>query len=364
MKQTVYHLSAAAFCLSAASASAESQVLHVYNWSDYIGETTVQEFTDQTGIDVVYDFYESNEVLEAKLLAGSSGYDVVVPSGDFLQRQAAIGIFQPLDKSKIPNWANLDQTIMNSAAVYDPGNTHAIVWAWGTTGIGYNVDMVRERLGDDYVVNSWDLVFKPEIIAKLADCGVMFLDSPTNVMPTALNYLGLNPNSTSKEDLEAAADLLSSVRPHVRAFDSAQYLNDLASGEICAAIGWNGDVFIAQARAEEAGSDVNISYVIPNEGAYQWMDMMAIPADAPNPEAAHAFINFVLEAKVGADFTNTIWYANANEAAIPLIDEDILSNTGIYPSAEAKSKLWANQVKDKKTDRLLTRLWTEIKTNK
>lgn len=347
--------------LTAAPLAAET--LNVYNWSDYIAEDTLAKFTAETGIEVNYDVYDSNEVLEAKMLAGNSGYDIVVPTSDFLQRQIAAGVYQPLDKSKLPNLANMDEKLMAQAANYDAGNEHAVIYMWGTTGLGYDVNKVAAAFGDaEPPTDSWALIFEEENISKLKDCGVTFLDAPTEMLPAAMNYLGLNPRSTDEADLKAGADLLLKVRPYVRYFNSSQYINDLANGDICLAVGFSGDVFIAQARAEEAANGVEIAYSIPKEGAYQWFDMMAIPADAPNPDAAHKFINFIMDAQITADITNYVWYANANAASMDLVDEEVKSDPAIFPSDEVKAKLWSAQVYDSRTDRIVTRLWTTVKT--
>ncbi len=352
----------AAASVFAGAAMAQEQTLNIYNWSDYIAEDTIEKFEAETGIKVVYDVYDSNEVLEAKMLTGNSGYDVVVPTSDFLQRQIAAGAYQKLDKSQLPNLVNMDPDLMKGAETYDPGNEYSTIYMWGTTGIGYNINAVAERLGEDYEVNSWELVFDPEISGKLADCGISMLDAPSEMIPAAMNYLGLDPRSTDKDDLEAGAALLETVRDNVRYFHSSQYINDLANGDICVAVGWSGDVFQALYRAEEAENGVEIGYVIPDEGALQWFDMMAIPVDAPNPEAAHKFINFVMDAQITADITNYVWYANANKASMPLVDPDITSDPGIFPTEAAKARLWAAQVYDARTDRTVTRLWTRVKT--
>ncbi|MEM1267977.1 MAG: polyamine ABC transporter substrate-binding protein [Pseudomonadota bacterium] len=349
--------------VAAMTASAASgQTLNIYNWSDYIAEDTIEKFTAETGIEVNYDVYDSNEVLEAKLLAGNSGYDLVVPTSDFLQRQIAAGVYQPLDPALLPNLANMDAALMAQAAKYDAENAHSVIYMWGTTGIGYNVEKVAEALGEDAPTDSWALVFEPENIAKLAECGVSLLDAPTEMLPAAMNYLDLDPNSTDQADLEAGAALLESVREHVRYFHSSQYISDLANGNTCVAVGWSGDVFIAQARAEEAGNGVEIGYSIPNEGALQWFDMLAIPVDAPNPEAAHAFINFVMDAQITADITNYVWYANANSASMPLVDDEVKSDPAIFPSEEVRERLWPSTVYGSRTDRVVTRLWTRVKT--
>ncbi len=353
---------AAMAAVLAAPVVAQDNVLHIYNWSDYIAEDTVAKFTEATGIEVTYDVFDSNEVLEAKMLAGNSGYDLVIPTSNFLSRQIAAGVYQPLDKSKLPNIVNMDPALMEAAAAYDEGNAHAVIYLWGTTGIGYNVAKIKERLGDDYVVDSWDMVLNPEIAAKLADCGITWLDGPVEVLPAVLNWLGLDPMSREAADFEKAAEAMAAVRPSIRYFHSSQYINDLANGDICVSVGWSGDVFIAQARAGEAASGIEIEYVIPKEGAQQWFDMMAIPVDAPNPDAAHAFINFVMDAQITADITNYVWYANANTPSLALVDPEIIANPGIFPTAEASEKMWVAQTYDSKMDRVITRLWTSITT--
>ena len=348
--------------LAGLPALAQSNEIHVYNWSDYIAPDTIEKFEKATGIKVVYDVYDSNEVLEAKLLAGSSGYDVVVPTSQFLQRQIGAGVYQALDRSKLPNLANMDPELMEKAAAYDPGNEHAAIWMWGTTGIGYNAEAVEERLGADAPTDSWALVFDPQYAEKLKDCGISFLDSSSDMLPSALAYLGLDPTSSKAEDMEAAAALLMKVRPYVRYFHSSQYISDLANGEICVAVGFSGDVFIAADRAVQANNGIEIAYLVPKEGAQQWFDMAAIPADAPNPEGALAFINFVMEPQIAADITNHVWYANANAASWPLIDPEISGDPSIFPPAEVRAKLFPTVAHDARTERLLTRLWTGLKT--
>ena len=358
-----YRLTTAIIALAAAGAvQAQDNVLHVYNWSDYITDEALEQFTNETGIEMTYDVYDSNEVLEAKLLTGNSGYDVVVPTSDFLQRQIAAGVYLELDRSKLPNLEHMDAELMAGAAAYDEGNAHSVIYMWGTTGIGYNANAIAERLGEDFEVDSWSLVFDPEISAKLADCGISMLDAPTEMLPAAMNYLGLDPTSADKADLEAGAALLETVRPHIRYFNSSQYISDLANGDICVSVGWSGDVFQALYRAEEAENGVEIGYIIPKEGALQWFDMLAIPADAPNPDAAHAFINFLMDPQVIADITNYVWYANGNATSLPLVDEEVTSDPGIFPTEEAKAGLWAATVYDARTDRTITRLWTRVKT--
>jgi putrescine transport system substrate-binding protein len=348
--------------LLALPALAQDNTLHVYNWSDYIAEDTIAKFEEATGIDVTYDVYDSNETLEAKLLAGNSGYDVVVPTSNYLQRQVAAGVYMPLDKSKLPNLANMDPELMAAAAAYDPGNEHSVVYMWGTIGIGYNVAKIAERLGDDAPVDSWALVFDPAYAAKLADCGISMLDASTDMLPLALAFLGKDPTSKDQADLEAAAAVFEAIRPYIRYFHSSQYISDLANGEICVAVGFSGDLFQAAARAEEAGTGAEIAYSVPKEGTQQWFDLMAIPADAPNPDAAHAFINFVMDPQITADITNYVWYANANAASTPLVDPEIAGDPAIFPPPEVRAKLFPAVVYDARTDRLITRLWTRVRT--
>jgi putrescine transport system substrate-binding protein len=350
------------FAAAAIPASAADNVVHIYNWSDYIAEDTVAKFEAATGIKVVYDVYDSNETLEAKLLAGNSGYDVVVPTSQFMQRQIAAGVYQPLDKSKLPNLVNMDPALMKSAQSYDPENAHGVIYMWGTTGIGYNKAKVEERLGTDAPVDSWKLVFDPEYAAKLADCGISFLDSPTDMLPSALAYLGLNPLSDDKDDLAKAGAVIEGVRPYIRYFHSSQYISDLANGETCVAVGFSGDVFIASSRATEAAKGVEIAYAVPKEGAEQWFDMMGIPADAPNPQAALAWINFIMEPQITADITDFVWYANANKASMPLVDPAISGDPAIFPTPDVMAKLFPTRVYDARTDRAITKIWTKAKT--
>ncbi|GGO88057.1 putrescine-binding periplasmic protein [Marinobacterium nitratireducens] len=349
--------------LVATGAHAQEPVLNIYNWSDYISPEAVSQFEKETGIRVNYDVYDSNEVLEAKLMSGRSGYDLVVPSAFFLERQIQAGIYAEVDRDQLSNYGNLDAQLLQTVSRNDPNNVHGVPYTWGTTGIGYNVDMVRERVGD-MPIDSWDLIFKPELAAKVADCGLAVLDSPAEVVALALNYLGLDPNSESKADLDQAEALLASVQPHIKYFHSSQYISDLANGEICVALGYNGDVLQAQDRAASAGQGISVGYSIPREGSLAWFDLMAIPADAPHPEAAHKFINFVLQPEVAAGISNFVYYAVANTEAQPLLNEDVRSNPGVYPSEEVKAKLFAQNAHTAKFDRLLTRAWTRVKTGR
>lgn len=346
------------------AASAEDKTLHIYNWSDYIAPDTVANFQKETGIKVVYDVFDSNEVLEGKLMAGSTGFDLVVPSASFLERQISAGVFKPLDKSKLPNYKNLDPELLKMVAQHDPGNKYAIPYLWATTGIGYNVDKVKAALGKDAPVNSWDLVLNPDNLAKLKGCGVSFLDAPAEIYATVLNYLHLDPNSTKPEDYTAATDLLLKLRPSIRYFHSSQYINDLANGDICVAVGWAGDVVQASNRAKEAKNGVNIAYSIPKEGALAFFDVFAMPADAKNTDEAYQFLNYLMKPEVMAGISNAVFYANGNAAATPLVKPEVRNNPGIYPSPEVRAKLFGLKVQDPKIDRLITRSWTKVQSGK
>ena len=352
---------AMSFAPRAAPAQSE-RVVNFYNWSDYIDPTVLDDFSKETGIKVRYDTFDSNDTLEAKLLAGKSGYDVVVPTGYFLARQIAAGIFQKLDKGKLPNLVNAWPEIAKDLAVYDPGNLYAVNYMWGTTGIGYNVKAAAQTLGANAAVDSWGDVFDPGKIAKFKDCGVHLLDSSDDVMSAALYYLHLDPNSSDPADLERATDLLMKIRPYVRKFHSSEYLNALATGEVCLALGFSGDVKQAQKRAAEAKAGVEIGYAIPKEGAQLWFDNLAIPNDAPNVDAAHALINYLLKPEVAAKNSNFISYANGNLTSQKFLDPAILDDRTFYPDAATMAKLYTIIAHDQKTQRLVNRLWTRIKT--
>jgi putrescine transport system substrate-binding protein len=342
-------------------AHAEDRVVNVYNWSDYIDASILKDFTKETGIKVTYDTFDSNEILETKLLAGGSGYDVVVPTANFLARQIQAGVFQKLDKSKLPNLKNMWDFISKQTARYDPENAYSINYMWGTVGIGYNKKMVKEALGTD-TIDSWKVVFDPETMAKLKGCGVHFLDSPTDVVPAALQYLGLDPDSHKKEDFDKAQELLLKVRPYVRKFHSSEYINALANGDICVAIGYSGDVLQARDRADEAKQGVEIGYSIPKEGAQMWFDQMAIPADAPHVAEAHELLNYMMKPEVIAKSTNYVYYANGNKASREFVNKDILDDPNIYPTKETEEKLFTITPLDPKSQRLLTRMWTKVVT--
>jgi putrescine transport system substrate-binding protein len=347
-----------------AAAQQQERVVNFYNWSDYIDPTVLEDFTKETGIKVKYDTFDSNDMLETKLLAGRTGYDVVVPTAYFLARQIKVGVFQKLDKSKLPNLKNAWDEIAQRLAVYDPGNQYAVNYMWGTTGIGYNARKVRDVLGVDGRIDSWDVLFKPEVIAKFKDCGVHILDAADDVFAAALDYLNLNPNTNAQADLEKAAELLTRMRPFVRKFHSSEYLNALASGEICLVLGYSGDVKQAQKRAAEAKNGIEIGYAIPKEGAQLWFDNLAIPKDARNVAEAHALIDFLLRPEVAAKNSNFISYANGNAASRALIDKGILEDKTIYPDEATMKSLYTIQSHDQKTQRLMNRLWTRIKTGR
>ena len=348
----------------AGAAQADSKVLHVYNWSDYIAEDTLANFEKETGIKVVYDVFDSNEVLEAKLLAGSSGYDVVVPSNPFLAKQIKAGVFQKLDKSKLPNWSNLDKDLLHALEPSDPGNQYSIPYMWGTIGIGYNVEKVKAVLGEDAPVDSWDLVFKPENMEKLKSCGVSFLDSPTEILPAALHYLGYAPDSSKADELKKAEELFLSIRPSVAYFHRSKYISDLANGNICVAIGYSGDIYQSKARAEEAKNGVEVGYNIPKEGAGSFFDMLAVPADAKNVEAAHVFLNYLMEPAVMANITNYVQFPNGNAAATPLVDEALRTDPGVYPTPEVLKKIYTFPDLAPAVQRNMTRSWTKIKSGR
>lgn len=356
-------LTGLAALFAATAAFAQDKTVNVYNWNDYIEPKVLEEFTRETGIKVVYDTYDNNEIVETKMLTGKSGYDIVVPSGPFLQRLIGAGVFEKLDKSKLPNAKNLWPEVAEKLAVYDPSNAHAINYMWGTTGIGINVAKVKERLGD-LPLNSWDLVLKPGVVDKLKDCGVYVLDAPEDVFPGVLRYLGLPPNSKKPEDITKAADHLMKVRGAVRKFHSSEYINALAAGDICIAIGYSGDVLQARRRAEEAKNGVTIDYLIPKEGALMWFDSFAMPTDAPNKDNAYAFLNFMMRGDVAAQNTNMVSYASGNLAAKPEIDKAILDNPNIYPDAETFARLFTNTAYDEKVQKVVTRQWTRVKTGK
>lgn len=350
-----------AFALMASPVAADTDELLIYNWSDYINKDILTAFEQETGIHVTYDVFDSNELLETKLLAGGSGYDLVVPTASFLARQIQAGVFQKLDVKKIPNHGNAWPAITAQTKVYDPGNAYSVNWGWGTTGIGVNYDMVKARLGD-VPLDSWDILFNPENAAKLKDCGIMIIDAPNEVFPTVFAYLGLDPKSTNKEDLRAAENVLSSIAPYVRAYDSSVILSAMANGDICLSLDWSPDVYQAQSRAIEAKTGHDIRYVIPKEGAFMWFDQLAIPKDAAHVDNAHKFINFVMQPEIIAQVSNYTFVANGIEASIPLLDDEVRTDPGIYPPKETVERLFAIDSYPPKFQRKITRSWTRVKS--
>lgn len=348
--------------LALAGTASFAEEVRVYNWSDYIDEALLEKFEAETGYELIYDVFDSNEVLETKMLAGGAGYDVVVPSGTFLQRQIQAGAFQELDMSKLSNAGNLWDVIQARTAQYDPGNAYSINYMWGTTGIGVNVGKVAEALGDDAPVASLDLVFNPANMEKLAGCGVHFLDAPSEMIPAALAYLGEDPDSQDPDVIAKTEAVFAPIRPYVQKFHSSEYINALANGDICVAVGWSGDILQARDRADEAENGVEIAYNAPSEGALMWFDQMAIPVDAPNPEGGLAFLNFIMDAQNMADASNYVYYANGNIASQPLLEEDVIGDPAIYPDEETLKNLYTTTPYGAKVQRVVTRLWTKVKS--
>lgn len=356
-------VAAAALCLALMGheAQAQEKVVRIYNWSDYIDPTVLEDFTKETGIKVVYDVYDSNDVLEAKLLAGRTGYDIVVPSSYRLARQLGAGIYETLDRSKIPNWKNLDPALMAKAAQHDPDNAHSFIWMWGTTGLAFNEDKVKQ-LVPDAPLDSWALLFDPKYASKLKDCGIYVLDAADDALPSALAYLGLDPNSSKQEDLDKAKALYDKVRPYIRKFHSSENINALANGDICLTMIYSGDAGIAATRADEAKNGVNIKYVIPKEGAQLWFDTMAMPKDAPDKDEAYAFMNYVLQPKVMAKVSNVVTYPNAVTGSLDYINDDVKSDPNTFPPPDVVAKLFVKQPWDQRVTRYTTRLWQSITT--
>lgn len=347
------------------AAKAEDKVVHVYNWSDYVAEDTIANFTAETGINVVYDVYDTNEILEAKLMTGGSGYDVVFPSArPFAQRQIAAGVYAPLDKTKLPNWKNLDTTLVAGLQDIDAGNAHVAPYMWGTTGLGINVAKVKAALGENVALDSWALLFDPKNAEKLAKCGIGMLDDEQEAFAAALLSLGRDPNAHDSDETEAVKAAYAKIRPSIRYFNSSKYIDDLANGDLCLAVGYSGDVFQARDRAEEAGNGVELAFIIPKEGAVRWFDLMAIPKDAPHPNNAHAFVDYLLRPEVIAKVSDYVGYANANTAATALLDPELAGNPGVYPPADVVAKLVDPVSLPEDLQRERVRAWTSIKSGK
>jgi putrescine transport system substrate-binding protein len=342
-------------------AAGAGKALNLFIWSDYLAPTTLSDFQQQTGITVHAAYYDSNETLETKLLAGSSGYDVVVPTASYFERQIKAGVYLTLDKSKLPNLKNMDPQLMARVAMHDPDNAHGIIYMWGTNGIGYNQKMVT-ALMPDAPLDSWRLVFDPAVAAKIAKCGISVLDSPAEMMRAVLNFLGKDPNSQKPEDVQAAEATLLKIRPYIRNINSSEYIEALANGDLCVAVGYNGDVLQARDRARDANKGIDIKYVVPKEGSILWFDMLAIPKDAPHPEAAYAYINYIMEPKVIADISNFKRYANANLASQPYVLESVKDDPAIYPPPQLREKLAVQLADSPEQTRVITRMWEKFKT--
>jgi len=353
---------AALVSLAEMAHAAEEKVLNLYIWSDYLAPDTIENFTKKTGIKVNVDVFDSSETLEAKLLAGKSGYDVVVPNGPILKRFVSAGVVRPLDKSKLPHLPTQDPAITARAVGADPGNAHSIVYMWGTTGIGYNVAKVKATLGEDAPVDSWKLILDPANAAKLSKCGLYVFDAASDIFEFTLNYMGKNPHSTVAKDYEDAGALWQKVRPSITKFHNSEHISALANGDICVATGYSGDIFQARDRAEEAKKGIEVAYSIPQEGAIMWFDFMAIPKDAPHPDAAHAFLDYILTPEVIGPITNEVWYANANAQAKPFVEKEILEDETVYPGADMMAKLFPENSPPQDIERLRTRIWTRVKS--
>lgn len=348
--------------IALASTAAFAEEVRVYNWSDYIDEELLAKFEQETGIKLIYDVFDSNEVLETKMLAGGSGYDVVVPTGSFMARQIQAGAFQKLDKAKLPNAGNMWDAIEERTSRYDPGNEYSINYMWGTTGIGVNVGKVQEVLGADAPIDSLSLIFDPANMEKLASCGVYLLDAPDEMIPAALKFIGEDPNSMDADVVAKAEPVLMAVRPHVKKFHNSEYINALANGDICVAFGWSGDILQARDRAAEAENGVEIAYNAPVEGALMWFDQMTIPVDAPNPDAAHKFLNFIMDAQNMAAASNYVYYANGNKASQEFLEDDVIGDPAIYPGPDTIKNLYIKEGYPPKVQRKATRMWTKIKS--
>ncbi|HEY7748010.1 MAG TPA: polyamine ABC transporter substrate-binding protein [Aestuariivirgaceae bacterium] len=347
--------------LIARRAFAQGEV-RIYNWVDYIGETTVADFEKLTGMKVIYDTYDSAETVEAKVMAGSTGYDIIDMSSTTLPRFIPAGAFLKLDKSKLPNWKNLDEAVLKVLNDRDPGNQYTVPYMWGTTGITVNLDMLKEALGEGAPVDSMELLLNPKFMEKLSSCGVNILESPEDVITMTLSYLGRNPNSEDPADYDAVVEAFKPVRPYIKTFDSANYLNALPNKELCVTMSWSGDYATATTRAEEAGVKLNLAYNVPQTGSPAWFDVFVIPADSPNPDGAHQFLNYMMEPEVIAKCTNFTNYAHANKAAIAFTDKSVLEDPAVFPSDDIKKRLYMTATLSQKAERVRTRAWNKIKT--
>jgi putrescine transport system substrate-binding protein len=346
---------------TARAAADTGKVLNLYIWSDYLAADTLPNFEKQTGIKVHVAYFDTNETLETKLLAGSSGYDVVVPTASYFERQIKAGVYLTLDKSKLPNLKNMDPQLMSKVALHDPDNAHGIIYTWGTNGIGFNEKMVKDLM-PDAPLDSWRMVFDPAVASKVAKCGISVLDSPAEMLRAVYSYLGKDPNSQSPDDLVLAEAVLTKIRPYIRNINSSEYIEALANGDLCIAVGYNGDVMQARDRAREANKGIEIKYVVPKEGSILWFDMLAIPKDAPHPDSAYAYLNYIMTPQVIADISNFKRYANANLASQPLVLDAVKNDPGIYPPPELRQKLAVQLADSADQTRAITRAWQKFKT--
>jgi len=345
----------------AGTASGGGKVLNLYIWSDYLAANTLSDFEKQTGIKVHVAYFDTNETLETKLLAGSSGYDVVVPTASYFERQIKAGVYLTLDKSKLPNLKNMDPQLMAKVALHDPDNAHGIIYMWGTNGIGYNEKMIKELM-PDAPLDSWRMVFDPAVASKIAKCGISVLDSPAEMMRAVYSYLGKDPNSQNPDDLAQGEAVLLKIRPYIRNINSSEYIEALANGDLCLAVGYNGDVMQARDRAREANKGIEIKYAVPKEGSILWFDMLAIPKDAPDPDSAYAYLNYIMTPQVIADISNFKRYANGNVASQPLVLPAVKDDPGIYPPPEQRQKLAVQLADSADQTRAITRVWQKFKT--
>lgn len=359
----IHPLSLAVVVAAASTSALADETVNISNWNSYIAPDTLASFTQTTGIKTTYDIHDSNEVLESKLMTGNTGYDVVSPSNHFLSRLIKAGAIQKLDRAQLPNWKNLDPVLMQKLQVNDPGNQYGYPYMWGTSGIGYNVEKIKAIFGNTDVTRSWKLLFDEDNIKKLSQCGVAFIDNPTQVLPITLNYLGLPPHSHEPEDYKKAEQALLKIRPYIQYFHASKYISDLANGNVCVVIGFNGDIVQAAASAKEANNGIDIAYSIPDEGTTLWFDMLVMPKNAPHSKNGYTYMNYLLEPKVIANISNSIHYANPNAAAGEFLNPDVKQDSAIYPPKSVMEKLFTVEELPAKIARLTTRLWTKLKTN-
>lgn len=349
------------FAISLNLAWADAPSVHLYNWSDFMAPQTTKEFQADTGTTLIWDAFDNAEVMESKLMAGRSGYDVVMVPDDLIPNLAKAGVLQELDRGQLSNWSHLDPHVLEKLQLNDPGNRYSVPYVWGTTGIGYNTSKVEKLLGPDAPVNSWDLIFKEDNVAKLSQCGVAMLDAPVEIIPIALHYLGLPPNSKNPEDYKAAEALLSKVRPYIRYFDSSKFTTDLANGDICVVVAWGGSVLNAKTNADHANNGVKLAYNIPREGAPVWFENMVLLKDAPHPQQGYQFINYMLRPEIIAKSANYVAYPSGNKDAMPFIDPQVRDNPSVYPPKEVLDKLFVLETLPLKLERVRTRVWSKVK---